>query len=98
MLEEKSGQKEKKKAKQAREKKGGERGKGKGTIIIEGIMASLPVIPGHEGFIRKSHLLAQRPRGQSQPMPHAEPESAIERDQRIGLVRNITSCTCLILF
>ena len=52
-------------------------------------MASLPVIPGHEGFIRKSLLLGQRPRGQSQPMPHAEPESAIERDQRIGLVRNV---------
>ena len=55
-------------------------------------MASLPVIPpGHEAFGRrksKSHLLGQRPRGQSQPMPHAEPESAIDRDQRIGLVRN----------
>lgn len=55
-------------------------------------MASLPVNPGHEAIVRKSYLLAQaqaqRPRGQSQPMPHVEPESAIERDQRIGLVRN----------
>ena len=64
-------------------------------------MASLPVIPGHEVFARKAHLLGQRPRGQSQPMPHAEPESAIERDQRIGLVRNVyfimlhmRRCTC----
>lgn len=39
--------------------------------------------------MRKSHLLGLRTRGQSQPMPHAEPESAIERDQRIGLVRNL---------
>ena len=52
-------------------------------------MASLPGLPGHEGLARKSYLLAQRPRGQSRPMPHAEPESAIERDQRIGLVRNV---------
>ena len=52
-------------------------------------MASVPVIPGHEGFVRNSYLLGQRPRGQSQPMPHAEPESAIDRDQRIGLVRNV---------
>lgn len=50
-------------------------------------MASLPVNPGHEAIVRKSYLLAQRPRGQSQPMPHVEPESAIERDQRIGLQR-----------
>jgi len=47
-------------------------------------MASLPVNPGHEGFVQPSSYL--RPRGQSHPMPHAEPESAIERDQRIGLV------------
>ena len=64
-------------------------------------MASLPVNPGHEGLVGKS--LGQRPRGQSQPMPHAEPESAIERDQRIGLVCNVIGffldahmrlCTC----
>ena len=50
-------------------------------------MASLPGNPSHmnkEGFVQPSSYL--RPRGQSQPMPHAEPESAIERDQRIGLV------------
>lgn len=50
-------------------------------------MASLPVsAAGHEGtgFVQPSSYL--RPRGQSIPMPHAEPESAIERDQRIGLV------------
>ena len=54
-------------------------------------MASLPVIPGHEAFVRKSHQLGLRPRRQSQPMPHPEPESAIERDQRIGLVRSHSS-------
>ena len=52
-------------------------------------MASLPGNPGHEtqapeGFVQPSSYL--RPRGQSQPMPHVELESAIERDQRIGLV------------
>lgn len=47
-------------------------------------MASLPVRSGHEGFVQPSSYL--RPRGQSQPMPHAETESAIERDQRVGLV------------
>lgn len=53
-------------------------------------MTSLPVqvdqAAGHEGtgFVQPSSYL--RPRGQSNPMPHAEPESAIERDQRIGLV------------
>lgn len=56
-------------------------------------MASLPVPPaaaetgiGHEvtGFVQPSSYL--RSRGASHPMPHAEPESAIERDQRIGLV------------
>ena len=52
-------------------------------------MASLPGVPGHEAFVRKSHPLGQRPRGQSQPMPHAGPESAIDRDQRIGLVREV---------
>ncbi|KAL2053518.1 hypothetical protein ABVK25_006170 [Lepraria finkii] len=51
-------------------------------------MASLPGNPSHmnkEGFVQPSSYL--RPRGQSQPMPHAEPESAIERGQRIGLQR-----------
>ena len=49
-------------------------------------MASLPGNPSHmsEGFVQPSSYL--RPRGKSQPMPHAGPESAIERDQRIGLV------------
>ena len=49
-----------------------------------GKMSSLPVKPGHEGFVQPSSYL--RPRGQSQPMPHAELESAVDRDQRIGLV------------
>ncbi|MCJ1456404.1 AMP-activated serine/threonine-protein kinase regulatory subunit [Mycoblastus sanguinarius] len=49
-------------------------------------MASLPVIhPGHEGFVRPSSYLRPHVLFQSQPMPHAEPESAIERDQRVGL-------------
>lgn len=47
-------------------------------------MTSLPVIPGHGGFVQPSSYL--RPRGQSQPMASAKPESAVERDQRIGLV------------
>ena len=52
-------------------------------------MASLPVVPGHEGSARIPYMLGHRPRGQSQPMPLVEPESAIERDQRIGLVRKV---------
>lgn len=49
-------------------------------------MASLPVIPGgHERFVHPASYL-RRPRGQSQPMAPAKPESAVERDQRIGLV------------
>lgn len=48
-------------------------------------MTSLPVITGHEGFVHPASYL-RRPRGQSQPMAPARPESAVERDQRIGLV------------
>ncbi|KAL9013941.1 MAG: hypothetical protein Q9173_001378 [Seirophora scorigena] len=48
-------------------------------------MTSLPVIPGHGGFVQPSSYL--RPRGQSQPMTSPLPESAIDRDQRIGLQR-----------
>lgn len=49
-------------------------------------MTSLPVIPGRrEGFVQPASYL-RRPRGQSQPMPPAKPESAVERDQRVGLV------------
>lgn len=47
-------------------------------------MTSLPVIPGHGGFVQPSSYL--RPRGQSQPMTSPLPESAIDRDQRVGLV------------
>ncbi len=65
-------------------------------------MASLPVVlrpaAGHEGdgsnstgggdgsggFVNPSSFL--RPRGQSQPMPKQERESAVDRDQRVGLV------------
>ncbi|MCJ1275104.1 AMP-activated serine/threonine-protein kinase regulatory subunit [Puttea exsequens] len=49
-------------------------------------MASLPVNPSHEGWVQPSSYL-RRNRGHSHPMPHAEPESAIERDQRFGLQR-----------
>ncbi|KAL8938971.1 MAG: hypothetical protein Q9216_003619 [Gyalolechia sp. 2 TL-2023] len=48
-------------------------------------MASLPVIPGHGGFVQPSSYL--RPRGQSHPMTSPKPESAIDRDQRIALQR-----------
>ncbi|KAL9579187.1 MAG: hypothetical protein Q9212_005255 [Teloschistes hypoglaucus] len=48
-------------------------------------MTSLPVIPGHGGFVQPSSYL--RPRGQSQPMPTPKPESAIDRDQRKALQR-----------
>lgn len=48
-------------------------------------MTSLPIIPGHEGFVHPASYL-RRPRGQSQPMAPAKAESAVERDQRIGLV------------
>ena len=56
-------------------------------------MASLPTHPGQEtsGFVAPSSYL-RRPRGQSHPpTPMAqtskdEPENAIDRDQRVGLV------------
>lgn len=48
-------------------------------------MTSLPVIPGEEGFVHPATYL-RRPRGQSQSMAPAKIESAVERDQRIGLV------------
>lgn len=48
-------------------------------------MTSLPGRPGHEGFVQPASYL--RPRGHSHPMTPAAPETAIDRDQRIGLVR-----------
>ena len=48
-------------------------------------MSSLPIHPSHEDFVQPSSYL--RPREPSRPMPHAEQESAVDRDQRIGLVR-----------
>ena len=52
-------------------------------------MTSLPVIPGRrEGFVQPATYL-RRPRGQSQPMAPAKPESAVERDQRVGLVSQV---------
>ena len=53
-------------------------------------MASLPVpiaLPGHEGFVQPSSYL-RRPRGHSSLMTPAntQPETAVDRDQRIGLV------------
>ena len=47
-------------------------------------MASLPGIHGHEGFVQPRDYL--RPRGHSHPMTPAAPETAIDRDQRVGLV------------
>lgn len=43
------------------------------------------IIPGHEGFVQPASYL--RPRGLSHPMTPAAPETAIDRDQRIGLQR-----------
>lgn len=53
-------------------------------------MASLPVRPSHEssGFVQPSTYL-RRPRGHSQPMPHAEPLNAVDRDQKLGLVSSV---------
>ncbi|KAL8661863.1 MAG: hypothetical protein Q9202_005221 [Teloschistes flavicans] len=55
------------------------------TIGFFAQMTSLPVIPGHGGFVQPSSYL--RPRGQSQPMSTPKPESAIDRDQRKALQR-----------
>jgi len=44
-------------------------------------MTSLPGNPGHEGFVTPASYL--RPH----PMTPAAPETAIDRDQRVGLVR-----------
>ena len=73
--------------------------------VLADKMASLPVVPGHEGFVQPASYL--RSRGQSQPMTPAKPkpESAVDRDQRLGLVssdpcfqtlprHNITSAAC----
>jgi len=52
-------------------------------------MASLPNRhPGHEApsFVTPSSYL-RRPRGDSAPMPHVETESAVNRDQRLGLLK-----------
>ena len=47
--------------------------------------ASLPVVPGHEGFVRPSSYL-QRPRGFSRPMNPPKALNAVDREQRKGLV------------
>ena len=55
-------------------------------------MASL----GHEAFLQGPFVQPAsflRPRGLSQPMTPAVPESALERDQRIGLV-SCSACPC----
>ena len=44
-----------------------------------------PAQAGHEGFVQPSSYL-RRPRGQSRPMPSAKPETAVDREQRKGLV------------
>ena len=49
------------------------------------LMASLPAIPGHEGFVQPSSYL-RRSRAHSRPMTPAVQETAVDRDQRIGLV------------
>lgn len=61
-------------------------------------MASLPGAHDHspEGFVHPSTYL-RRPRGQSQPMAPAKPESAVERDQRIGLASWICIAKATIL-
>lgn len=61
-------------------------------------MASLPVRPGHEssGFVQPSTYL-RRPRGHSQPMPHAEPLNAVDRDQKLGLVSLLAAVSCLVM-
>ena len=56
-----------------------------GASVATLVMASLPVIPVHDGFVTPASYL-RRPRGHSKPMAPAEPESAVERDQRLGLV------------
>ena len=48
-------------------------------------MASLPAASSHEGFVQPSSYL-RRSRGLSRPMTPARPETAVDRDQRIGLV------------
>ncbi|MCJ1258458.1 AMP-activated serine/threonine-protein kinase regulatory subunit [Lignoscripta atroalba] len=49
-------------------------------------LTSLPAGPGHEGFVQPSSYL-RRSRGLSRPMTSARPETAVDRDQRIGLQR-----------
>ena len=49
--------------------------------------ASLPAVPGHEGFVRPSSYL-QRPRGLSRPMNTSKALNAVDREQRKGLVSN----------
>ena len=56
-------------------------------------MASPPGEPaGHEGFVQPSSYL-RRPRGQSRAMPPPAPklETAVDRDQRRGLVNALRS-------
>ena len=48
-------------------------------------MTSPPALPGHEGFVQPSSYL-RRPRGLSRPMPPAKQETAVDREQRRGLV------------
>lgn len=50
-----------------------------------GKMASLPV---RDLFVQPSSFL-MRPRGHSRPMPPTKPETAVEREQRRGLVLSL---------
>lgn len=52
------------------------------------IMTSLPATAaglGHDGFVQPSSYL-RRPRGISKPMPAPKVETAVDREQRKGLV------------
>lgn len=50
---------------------------------------SPPPPVGHEGFVQPSSYL--RPRAQSRPMTPAQPLSAVDRDQRYGVVSQCIS-------
>ena len=55
-------------------------------------MTSPPAVPGHEmtlpvnAWVQPASYL-RRPRGLSRPMPPAKQETAVDREQRRGLVR-----------
>ena len=58
-------------------------------------MASVPAAGGHEGFVQPSSYLPNlrpgRPRGQSRGMNSRPPITAVDRDQRKGLVSGCSS-------